>query len=372
MERARPTGPRAGWIQCVVMARDSTASRWSPRRPRRIRCTNAQLRLIGGVSFNKGLLPGTGNRGAHVCLGKLKKRMYRLHFAEDASSGRGQDIFRAGFGDQSIGKVFLSSRRPRAEARRWRYFRGSAGAGDFISAAPGGASAAVLLPPYSLTGAACSAVNIYICTYPRTSAEPRRTRPGAASRADPFDRGVGCEDSALFRRSGDPSGHGWKPRRSKIHGVFSRRLGARAGQTGLRRLSPGHLPACRGVLKHVSDPRRLQSIPATVLVIAANRDSSSGARRGDLVEITGRAARRSRSESRRNLARREPWRTICRIDQFSRPLEPSRRYPSRGQLVASFPWHLDSLTNALTGLEDCSGRLQRLQPDALRRHPFGV
>lgn len=107
--------------------------------------------LIGGVSFNKGCYPGQEIVARTQYLGKLKKRMYRLHFAEDASVDVGKDIFAPEFGDQSIGKVLLSSPSPTGGSEALAVLQSSsAEAGELHLGAPDGASAAVLPLPYSL------------------------------------------------------------------------------------------------------------------------------------------------------------------------------------------------------------------------------
>ncbi|BAL25187.1 folate-binding protein YgfZ [Azoarcus sp. KH32C] len=61
--------------------------------------------LIGGVSFNKGCYPGQEIVARMQYLGKLKKRMYRVHVATDTAPQPGADVFAPDFGDQSAGKL---------------------------------------------------------------------------------------------------------------------------------------------------------------------------------------------------------------------------------------------------------------------------
>jgi folate-binding protein YgfZ len=61
--------------------------------------------LIGGVSFNKGCYPGQEIVARTQYLGKLKKRMYRVHVATDDAPQPGTDVFTPQFGDQSAGKL---------------------------------------------------------------------------------------------------------------------------------------------------------------------------------------------------------------------------------------------------------------------------
>ncbi|MFA9440252.1 folate-binding protein YgfZ [Uliginosibacterium sp. sgz301328] len=60
--------------------------------------------LIGGVSFQKGCYPGQEIVARTQYLGKLKKRMFFAHLAE-GSAAAGDDLYSAGFGEQSCGKV---------------------------------------------------------------------------------------------------------------------------------------------------------------------------------------------------------------------------------------------------------------------------
>ena len=61
--------------------------------------------LIGGVSFNKGCYPGQEIVARTHYLGKLKKRMYRMHLDHATAPAVGADVYAPDFGDQSAGKV---------------------------------------------------------------------------------------------------------------------------------------------------------------------------------------------------------------------------------------------------------------------------
>lgn len=61
--------------------------------------------VIGGVNFNKGCYPGQEIVARMQYLGKLKKRMYRVHVPGDAAPAVGADLFTPEFGDQSAGKL---------------------------------------------------------------------------------------------------------------------------------------------------------------------------------------------------------------------------------------------------------------------------
>ncbi|NMF88226.1 YgfZ/GcvT domain-containing protein [Aromatoleum petrolei] len=61
--------------------------------------------VIGGVSFNKGCYPGQEIVARTQYLGKLKKRMYRVHVPGDSAPAAGADLFTPEFGEQSAGKL---------------------------------------------------------------------------------------------------------------------------------------------------------------------------------------------------------------------------------------------------------------------------
>jgi len=63
------------------------------------------LDLIGGVSFKKGCYPGQEIVARTQYLGKLKRRMYRIHIATDEVVSPGDDFFDADIEDQSCGKI---------------------------------------------------------------------------------------------------------------------------------------------------------------------------------------------------------------------------------------------------------------------------
>ncbi|NMG74074.1 YgfZ/GcvT domain-containing protein [Aromatoleum diolicum] len=61
--------------------------------------------VIGGVSFSKGCYPGQEIVARTQYLGKLKKRMYRIHVNTDTAPAAGADVFTPDFGEQSAGKL---------------------------------------------------------------------------------------------------------------------------------------------------------------------------------------------------------------------------------------------------------------------------
>lgn len=68
--------------------------------------------LIGGVSFNKGCYPGQEIVARTHYLGKLKKRMFRVHAETEAPPAAGTDVYSPEFGDQSAGKVVIAAPAP--------------------------------------------------------------------------------------------------------------------------------------------------------------------------------------------------------------------------------------------------------------------
>ena len=68
--------------------------------------------LIGGVSFNKGCYPGQEIVARTHYLGKLKKRMFRVHIETDVLPTPGTDVYSPEFGEQSAGKVVLATPAP--------------------------------------------------------------------------------------------------------------------------------------------------------------------------------------------------------------------------------------------------------------------
>lgn len=61
--------------------------------------------IIGGVSFHKGCYPGQEIVARTQYLGRLKKRMYRVHVSTERAPLPGADIFTPEFGEQSAGKI---------------------------------------------------------------------------------------------------------------------------------------------------------------------------------------------------------------------------------------------------------------------------
>lgn len=72
----------------------------------------ANFELIGGVSFTKGCYPGQEVVARTKYLGKIKRRMYRIHVPGDACPQAGTDLFGTDLPDQSCGKVVNAAPAP--------------------------------------------------------------------------------------------------------------------------------------------------------------------------------------------------------------------------------------------------------------------
>lgn len=72
----------------------------------------ANFELIGGVSFQKGCYPGQEIVARTQYLGKLKRRMYLAHLAQDAAPEAGTHLYSADMAEQSCGMVVNSAQAP--------------------------------------------------------------------------------------------------------------------------------------------------------------------------------------------------------------------------------------------------------------------
>ncbi|MDY0014244.1 MAG: folate-binding protein [Rhodocyclaceae bacterium] len=107
--------------------------------------------LIGGVSFNKGCYPGQEIVARTHYLGKLKKRMYRLHLADGPAPAPGQDLYAPDFADQSAGKLVNVAPSPQGGFEALAVLQtSSAEAGEVHLGAPDGPRLAFLPLPYAL------------------------------------------------------------------------------------------------------------------------------------------------------------------------------------------------------------------------------
>jgi folate-binding protein YgfZ len=71
------------------------------------------LELVDGVSFKKGCYPGQEVVARTQYLGKLKRRMYRLHAEQDQTPEPGVEIYEAGgTGEQSVGRIVEAQPHP--------------------------------------------------------------------------------------------------------------------------------------------------------------------------------------------------------------------------------------------------------------------
>ncbi|HDP89381.1 MAG TPA: folate-binding protein [Thioalkalivibrio sp.] len=71
----------------------------------------ANMELINGVSFKKGCYPGQEIVARMQYLGKLKRRMYRLHSAQSEAPAPGSDVYGKGR-DEPVGKVVDAQAHP--------------------------------------------------------------------------------------------------------------------------------------------------------------------------------------------------------------------------------------------------------------------
>lgn len=107
--------------------------------------------LLGGVSFTKGCYPGQEIVARTQYLGKLKKRMYRLHATRAKALAPGIDVYAPEFGDQSAGKVVLAAPAPDGGWEMLAVVQSaSAEAGELHLGSPAGDPATVLPLPYPL------------------------------------------------------------------------------------------------------------------------------------------------------------------------------------------------------------------------------
>lgn len=100
--RSAPVGA-ANWALLDILAGVPTV--YAPNADAFVpQMTNMQL--IGGVSFKKGCYPGQEVVARMQYLGKLKRRMYRLHLDDDMPPPPGTEIFdAAGTSGESVGRI---------------------------------------------------------------------------------------------------------------------------------------------------------------------------------------------------------------------------------------------------------------------------
>lgn len=106
--------------------------------------------VIGGVNFQKGCYPGQEIVARTQYLGKLKKRMYRVHFTADEAPTAGVDLFTAEFGDQSAGKLVNVVPAPDGGFEALAVMQTSSAAGDVHVGSPAGPRLSFLQLPYAL------------------------------------------------------------------------------------------------------------------------------------------------------------------------------------------------------------------------------
>ena len=106
--------------------------------------------VIGGVNFQKGCYPGQEIVARTQYLGKLKKRMYRVHFTADAAPASGADLFTPEFGEQSAGKLVNVVRAPDGGFEALAVLQTSSVDGDVHVGSPSGPRLSFLQLPYAL------------------------------------------------------------------------------------------------------------------------------------------------------------------------------------------------------------------------------
>lgn len=108
--------------------------------------------LIGGVSFSKGCYPGQEIVARTQYLGKLKKRMYRVHVPAGSAAKPGEDVFAPEFGEQSAGKLVNVAPSPEGGFEALAVMQSSSAAlGEARVGAPDGAPLTFLPIPYALS-----------------------------------------------------------------------------------------------------------------------------------------------------------------------------------------------------------------------------
>ncbi len=112
------------------------------------------LELVGGVSFKKGCYPGQEVVARMHYLGKLKRRMYRVHIDSDTTPEPGSELFKANTEGEPVGKLVdaQASATDGTEALAVLQIK-SAERDDLRLGAADGAVVKVLDLPYSLEAA---------------------------------------------------------------------------------------------------------------------------------------------------------------------------------------------------------------------------
>lgn len=106
--------------------------------------------VIGGVNFQKGCYPGQEIVARTQYLGKLKKRMYRVHFTGDALPAPGADLYTPEFGEQSAGKLVNVVPAPEGGFEALAVMQMSSADGDVHVGSLGGPRLSFLELPYAL------------------------------------------------------------------------------------------------------------------------------------------------------------------------------------------------------------------------------
>lgn len=111
----------------------------------------ANLELIGGVSFKKGCYPGQEIVARSQYLGKVKRRMYRVHLDASAAPQAGDALFGQGPAEQSGGMIVNAQPSPQGGYDALAVIlNASVEAGDVRWKAPDGPALELLSLPYSV------------------------------------------------------------------------------------------------------------------------------------------------------------------------------------------------------------------------------
>ncbi|THF66419.1 folate-binding protein YgfZ [Pseudothauera nasutitermitis] len=107
--------------------------------------------LIGGVSFQKGCYPGQEIVARTQYLGKVKKRMFRVHIDAAEAPAPGADLYAPAFEEQSVGQLVNVAAAPQGGFEALAVLRTSSReAGKVHVGAPDGPALRFLDLPYAL------------------------------------------------------------------------------------------------------------------------------------------------------------------------------------------------------------------------------
>lgn len=145
-QRARPVGAAAWrWLEIARGIPGVTAPVQEQFVPQMV-----NFELIGGVGFKKGCYPGQEIVARTQYLGKIKKRMFRLHLAQGSTSA-GENLFAPETGDQVCGTVVSSAPSPRGGMELLGVLPASVAAAGIVHlGSPAGPPLSLLELPYQI------------------------------------------------------------------------------------------------------------------------------------------------------------------------------------------------------------------------------